>query len=70
MKMVEVMIHGANGEAEFGSRLMPTQEAQSYIELLKGSDWFSCKGENLKVKEVITYIDGEKTEINIYTEIQ
>jgi len=68
--MVEMKIHGANGEAEFGAEILTEVEANARIELMKKADWFCCQGENLRIKEITIYCDESPTVINVFTEMQ
>ena len=67
--IVEIRIHGDNAKAEFGAYPMSIQDANSYVGILKGSDWFQCQGEWLKVKEIVADVGVEETILNIYTQI-
>ena len=64
---ITVLLHGENGESEYGRDIMPIREAMAYIELLKSVDWFSRNDDNLIFKESTLYLDQDPAILNIYT---
>lgn len=66
---VIVMLHGENGEAEYGTQTMSIREAMSYVDLLKSVNWFSKNDDNLIYKESTLYLDQDPAILNIFTQI-